>query len=137
VHGVAVDTKTNHVFVNDRGNKRAQVFDENGKYLYEWSFGTGETDIHTFIITADNMLWAFDRGTSKMLKYDLEGHFLYSWGTWGEFPGGFWGVHGITSDPDGNFYTAAVDSGGGQKFTPRPGARPEVLVGKPLPRVWK
>jgi hypothetical protein len=137
VHGIAVDTQTNHVFVNDRNNKRAQVFDENGKYLYEWSFGGGEVDIHSFIITRDHYLWAIDRGTSKMLKYDLNGHFLYSWGTWGDFPGGFWGVHGIATDPDGNFYTAAVDSGGAQKFVPRPNARPEVLVGKPVARVWK
>lgn len=137
VHGIAVDTQTNRVFVNDRANKRVQVFDENGKYLDEWSFGGPLVDIHSFIITADHYLWAVDRGTSKMLKYDLNGHFLYSWGTWGAFPGAFWGVHGIASDPDGNFYTAAVDSGGGQKFIPRPGARPEVLVGKPVPRVWK
>ncbi len=32
VHGIAVDPKTRRVFVNDRGNHRAQVFDENGKY---------------------------------------------------------------------------------------------------------
>ena len=51
-----------------------------------------------------DMLWAYDRGTSKMLKYDLQGHFLYSWGTWGDFPGGFWGVHGFSVDQDGNFY---------------------------------
>jgi len=137
VHGIGVDTQTNRVFVNDRGNRRAQVFDENGKFLDEWSFGGPEVDIHTFIVTNDHMLWAVDRGTSKMLKYDLNGHFLYSWGTWGDFPGAFWGAHGIASDPDGNFYSAAVDSGGGQKFVPRQGARPEVLVGKPVPRVWK
>jgi DNA-binding beta-propeller fold protein YncE len=137
VHGIAVDTQTNRVFVNDRGNKRVQVFDENGKYLDEWSFGGGQVDVHSFIITADRALWAADRGTSKMLKYDLNGKFIYSWGTWGDFPGAFWGVHGIASDPDGNFYTAAVDSGGGQKFIPRAGARPEVLVGKPVARVWK
>ena len=33
VHGIAVDPKTRRVFVNDRGNHRAQVFDENGKFL--------------------------------------------------------------------------------------------------------
>ena len=51
-----------------------------------------------------------------MLKYDLEGHFLYSWGTWGDFPGGFWGVHGFSVDQDGNFYVAEVDNGRAQKF---------------------
>ena len=46
-----------------------------------------------------------------MLKYDLNGNFLYSWGTWGDFPGGFWGVHGMSVDQEGNFYVAEVDNG--------------------------
>jgi DNA-binding beta-propeller fold protein YncE len=137
VHGVAVDTPTRRVFVNDRQNHRVQVFDENGKYLKEWSFGPAPSDIHLIYIGADRMLWAFDRGTSKMLKYDLDGHFLYSWGTWGDFPGGFWGVHGIAVDQEGNFYAAAVDSGGVQKFRPRPGANPAFQIGKPIYSAWK
>lgn len=137
VHGVAIDPVTKHVFVNDRGNHRVQVFDENGKYLYEFSMGEEPSDVHLLYIGADRMLWAFDRGTSKMLKYDLEGHFLYSWGTWGDFPGGFWGVHGFSVDQDGNFYTAEVDNGRVQKFTPRPGANPAYLVSKPIYSAWK
>jgi DNA-binding beta-propeller fold protein YncE len=134
VHGIAVDPQTRQVFVNDRQNHRVQVFDENGKYLREWSFGPPPSDIHLFIITADRHLWAADRGTSKMLKYDLNGNFLYSWGTWGDFPGGMWGVHGLSVDPDGNFYVAEVDSGRAQKYRPRPGANPAFLLGKPVPR---
>ena len=82
------------------------------------------SDVHLFHIFSDGYLWAFDRGTSKMLKYDLNGNFLYSWGTWGDFPGAFWGVHGFSVDQDGNFYTAAVDTGGAQKLVPRKGANP-------------
>ena len=137
VHGIAVDPQTRRVFVNDRGNHRVQVFDENGKYLYEWSFGEDPSDIHLLYIGADRMLWAYDRGTSKMLKYDLEGHFLYSWGVGGDFPGGFWGVHGFSVDQQGNFYVAEVDSGRAQKFTPRPGANPAFLVSKPIYSAWK
>jgi len=137
VHGIAVDPMTRQVFVNDRQNHRVQVFDENGKYLREWSFGPPPSDIHLLIITADRYLWAADRGTSKMLKYDLNGNFLYSWGTWGDFPGGMWGVHGRSTDQDGNFYVAEVDSGRAQKFKPRPGANPAFLVGKPVAAVWK
>jgi hypothetical protein len=136
VHGVAVDPKTRRVFVNDRGNHRAQVFDENGKFLDQWSFGPEPSDVHLFEIY-DGYLWAFDRGTSKMLKYDLAGNFMYSWGTWGDFPGGFWGVHGFSLDQEGNFYTAAVDSGGAQKFRPRKGANPNLLMGKPLRVAWQ
>jgi DNA-binding beta-propeller fold protein YncE len=137
VHGIAVDPKTRRVFVNDRANHRVQVFDENGKFLNEWSFGPDPSDVHLFNIYTDGYLWAFDRGTSKMLKYDLNGNFMYSWGTWGDFPGGFWGVHGFNVDQEGNFYTAAVDSGGMQKFRPRKGADPSFLIGKPLRVAWK
>ncbi len=137
VHGVAVDPQTRRVFVNDRGNGRVQVFDENGKFLDQWSFGPRPvSDIHLFIITSDRSLWAFDRGTSKMLKYSLDGKFQYSWGVWGDFPGAFWGVHGMAVDQEGNVYTAAVDSGGAQKFTPRKGANPAFLLGKQVNPGW-
>ena len=137
VHGIAVDPQTRRVYVNDRGNKRIQVFDENGKYLFEFSMGADPSDIHLLYIGADRTLWAADRGTSKMLKYDLDGKFLYSWGIWGDFPGGFWGVHGFSVDQEGNFYTAEVDSGRVQKFRPKPGANPAQLVSKQLYSAWK
>jgi len=137
VHGIAVDPQTRRVYVNDRGNKRIQVFDENGKYLFEFSMGEDPSDIHLLYIGADRTLWAADRGTSKMLKYDLDGKFLYSWGIWGDFAGGFWGVHGFSVDQEGNFYTAEVDSGRVQKFRPKPGANPAQLVSKQVYSAWK
>ncbi len=137
VHGIAVDPQTRRVFVSDRGNHRVQVFDENGKYLYEWSPGPDPSDIHLLYIGADRTLWAADRGTSKMLKYDLDGKFLYSWGIWGDFAGGFWGVHGFSVDQEGNFYTAEVDSGRVQKFRPKAGANPAQLVSKQVYSAWK
>jgi sugar lactone lactonase YvrE len=138
VHGIAVDPQTRRVFVNDRNNGRVQVFDENGKFLDEWSFGQRPiSDVHMFIITSDRFLWAADRGTSKLVKYSLDGKFQYSWGVWGDFPGAFWGVHGMSVDQEGNVYTAAVDSGGAQKFTPRKGANPNFLLGRQVNPGWK
>jgi DNA-binding beta-propeller fold protein YncE len=136
VHGIAVDPKTSRVFVNDRYNHRVQVFDENGKFLDQWKFGEAPSDVHLFNISADGYLWAADRGTNKILKYDLDGNFLYSWGTWGDFPGGMWGVHGMSVDQEGNFYISEVDNGGVQKFSPRPGANPDFLVGQPVRSAW-
>jgi len=137
VHGIAVDPRTRRVFVNDRGNHRAQVFDENGTFLNEWRFGGNPSDVHLFHIMSDGYLWAADRGTNRILKYDLDGNFMYSWGTWGPHPGGMWGVHGMSVDTDGNFYVAEVDNGGVQKYRPRPGANPAFLVGKPVRSAWK
>jgi peptidylamidoglycolate lyase len=68
-----------------------------------------------------------------MLKYTLDGRFLYSWGTWGAFPGGFWGVHGISVDTAGNFYVAEVDAGRVQKFRPRPDADPARVLAPARP----
>jgi sugar lactone lactonase YvrE len=129
VHGIAIDAETDRIFVNDRQNHRVQIFSTDGEYLDEWAFGDNRSDIHLFIITEDRNLWAIDRGTNKVLKYSLDGRLLYSWGTWGAFEGGFWGVHGISVDSEGNFYTAEVDGGRVQKFVPRNGARPAYLVG--------
>ena len=137
VHGIAVDPTTREVFVNDRNNSRVHVFDEDGAYLREWTFGPRPPmDIHSFIVTSDQKLWAADHGTHKILGYDLEGNFLYSWGSWGEYPGGFFGVHGLATDQEGNFYTASVSNGRVQKFVPREGANPEFMVGRPWPSVW-
>ena len=136
VHGIAVDPATNRVFVNDRENRRIQVFDEDGEYLYEWSVGE-RGNVHMFIITEDGYLWAADRNSHKILKYDLDGNFLYSWGVFGDFPGGIAGVHGMSVDEEGTVYLAQVDNKGGvQKFVPRQGANSDYLISKPVLAGW-
>jgi len=130
VHGVVVDPVAKEVFVNDRNNRRIQVFDENGKFLRMWSVGNPPSDVHLIIMDGSRNIWAADRGTSKMVKWDREGNLQYTWGTWGDFPGGMWGVHGLSIDSEGNFYTAEVDSGRAQKYKPRAGARSEFLLTK-------
>jgi len=137
VHGVAVDVETSRVFVNDRANHRIQIFDESGTYLSEWSIETRPSSLHFVQIGADGALVTFDRNTHKMLKYDLEGHLIYSWGTIGTFAGTMWGVHGLATDQEGNVYVAEVDSGRFQKFTPRAGANPATLIGKPVYSAWE
>jgi hypothetical protein len=42
-----------------------------------------------------------------------------------------WGVHGMSVDSEGNFYTAEVDAGRVQKFRPLPDANPNYLVDAP------
>ncbi len=62
-----------------------------------------------------------------MLKYDLDGRLLYAWGTVADFPGTLWGVHGMSTDQEGNLYVAEVDAGRFQKFRPRRRREPGVL----------
>jgi len=137
VHGIAVNPKTRRVYVNDRDNGRVQVFDENGKFLDQWDFGPRPPmNIHSVTMGADGVLWAADQGSHKLLGYDATGSFLYSWGTFGTCQGCMWGVHGFATDKEGNLYTAEVRTGRVQKYTPRKGANPAFLVGKPWPGVW-
>jgi NHL repeat len=137
VHGVAVDVETGRVFVNDRDNHRVQIFDANGKYLSEWGIKQRPSSIHLIQIGQDRHIVAYDQGTQKMLKYDLEGHLIYSWGTVADLPGSLWGIHGIATDQEGNLYTAGVNSGRFNKFTPRAGANPLYMVGKPIYSAWQ
>jgi sugar lactone lactonase YvrE len=137
VHGVAVDVATHRVFVNDRQNHRIQIFDANGQYQSEWAIKQRPSSLHLIQIGDDGHLVTFDQGTQRMLKYDLDGRLIYSWGTAADLPGSLWGVHGIATDQQGNLYTAEVNAGRFQKFTPRQGANPNFLVGKPIYSAWQ
>ena len=137
VHGIVVDPNTRRVFVNDRSSKRIQVFDENGVYLDEWSVGPAPAENYTLYMGEDGNVWGADHAASRLVKWDAEGHFLYSWGMFGEHPGGFWGVHQMSVDQEGNVYVAEVNNGRVQKFRPRPGANPAFLLAKPFYSAWR
>ncbi len=130
VHGIAADPVTRRIYVSDRGNRRMQVFDENGKFLTQWPFDT-PSSVNFLYANGDGSVWAFDNPTEKVVKYDGEGQLLYAWGALGDYPGSFLNMHGASVDPDGNLYIADVGDARVQKFRPRAGARPELLVGKP------
>ena len=137
VHGIAVNPRTRRVYINDRANGRVQVFDENGKFLDSWDFGPRPPmNIHTIYMADDGKLWAADQGSHKMLGYDAAGNFVYSWGTFGTCEGCIWGVHGFMTDSNGNLFASSVRDGRVQKFTPRQGANPAFLMGKPWKGVW-
>ena len=139
VHGVTVDPGTREVYVNDRGNRRIQVFDENGKFIRMWSMQPGPTglDLHFVHIDADRRVWVFDQVTQQLAQLDREGRLIYAWGGLGSWPGALFGVHGISVDQEQNLYLAAVGRGGVQKFSPRKGANPAYLVGKHVYSAWK
>lgn len=131
VHAVAIDNER-RLYVADRGNSRIQVFDENGRFLDEWPNIRDPWHVH---VATDQSIWVSDGQTNKFLKFDRSGRLLHSWGTFGQFPGGIWGVHQFTVDQEGNLYTAEAYHGRAQKFRPRRGADPEKVIPpeRPLP----
>jgi hypothetical protein len=136
VHGIAVNPDTRRVYVSDRSNDRIQVFDENGVFLVQWPTGP-MANTQFLYIGEDRNLWFADDRTWKIVKYDLEGHLLYAWGSQGDWPGGMWNVHGLSIDQEGNLYIAEVANGRAQKFVPRPGANPDLLMATPIYSAWQ
>ena len=128
-HAIDID-RNRRLYVVDRSNSRIQVFDENGKVLDQWP---NIRSAYHILISADQHLWVADGVTNKFLKYDLEGKLLYSWGTYGTFPGAFWGVHQFSVDSEGNLYAAETFGGRTQKYRPKPGADRAKLIGPPAP----
>jgi sugar lactone lactonase YvrE len=89
------------------------------------------------LVTADQRMWVADLDTNKILQYDLNGKLLSSWGTYGTFPGAFWGIHQFSVDSEGNLYVAETFGGRTQKYQPRPGAPRAQLIGAPVPLMSK
>ncbi len=136
VHGVVFDVPRHRVFVTDRSDHRVQIFDENGKFLDQWTTGKPSTPQYLYK-AADNYIWIADGLTAKIIKFDMDGHLFYEWGSQGDWPGALWNVHGMSVDQEGNLYLAEVNNGRAEKFRPRPGANPALLVGKPVYSAWK
>ena len=129
VHAIVID-KNKRLYISDRANSRIQVFDENGKFLEAWP---NVRRPYSLLLSEDQHLWVADGITQKFTKFDLTGKLLYSWGTFGAFPGGFWGVHQFHTDSENNLYTADVHVGRPQKFRPKKGANPAHLIGRYYP----
>jgi hypothetical protein len=130
VHSIAI-SKDRRLYVVDRGHRRMQIFDENGKFLDMFTTGVRSSP-YFHMITADQTLWVSDGGTQRILKYDLKGNYQYGWGGPGGHTGGFEGPHQFSVDQDGNLYVAEVFNGRVQKFRPKPGADKNKLIGQEL-----
>lgn len=132
VHGIVADAK-GRLYVGDRENSRIQIFDQNGKFLDQW---TGIPHPYFLYMQEDQHLWVSDGVVHKIMKFDLDGNLLYSWGTFGRMPGDLWGPHQLNVDEAGNLYIANAQGNNVAKFKPKPGADPAKLIGRPfvLPR---
>ena len=129
VHAIAID-KARRIYISDRANDRIQIFDENGKFLEEW---TNILRPYSVLLAENQHFWVSSGTTQKFTQYDPSGRLLSSWGTFGAFPGGFWGVHQFSVDSEGALYTADVHVGRPQKFVPKKGANPAHLIGQYWP----
>jgi hypothetical protein len=131
VHGLAVD-REQRVYVADRRNNRVQVFTEDGAFIEEWPDITDPVGV---FIDEHHAVWVISASLHRLLKYNRDGELQHSWGAYGG-PGGLAGgvfrPHQIDVDQEGNVYVASWSGGWLNKFTPKPNADPNALIGRGL-----
>jgi peptidylamidoglycolate lyase len=127
VHAVATDA-AGRVYVADRNNDRVQVYNSNGNHLDTWDGLSFPNDV---FVTADQDVWVADNQPPQMVKFDTNGNRLYSW-MLDSGPHRFGEVHEMAVDAEGSWYGSDNLLGRTQKFVPRPGADPELLIGQSI-----
>jgi hypothetical protein len=132
VHAVGVGPR-GLIFALDRSGGRINVFrttpDRAKVELVDtWSgFQTIPLDI---IVNAES-LWVSVLGPLRFIKLDFKGNHLYTWKVPAELPDGYLEVHTFTVDSNGNLYGGDNQYGRTQKFVPKRGADPALLIGPP------
>ena len=83
------------------------------------------------LIVNDDSLWVTDLNPLRFTKLDFHGNHLYTWMVPKELPDGYLEVHTFTVDSNGNLYGGDNQYGRTQKFVPKPGADPKLLIRPP------
>jgi len=111
-HTIAVDHE-GKVYVGDRENHRIQIFDENGKFLKQWTHLGSPWGLY---FSSDQHLFMCDGYKNRILKLDLQGRILGTLGKAGKQPGELYFSHHLAISKTGELYVAEVGNWRVQKF---------------------
>lgn len=121
-YSVAVDA-SDRVYVVDRGNKRVQVFDADGKYLTQWT-GLGEPWGNIAIARGGGgggFAYLAEHSQEQILKVSLaDGRIVDRWGSRGRQPGQFDWANDVSIDSKGAIYVSDTWGQRVQKFVNGP-----------------
>lgn len=131
IHAVAIGPG-DRIYALDRSNGRINIFKTTPdpakvEFVETWAGFRLPLDI----IVNDDSLWVADLSPLRFTKMDFKGQRLYTWMVPPDLPDGYLEVHAFTVDAEGNMYGGDNQYGRTQKFTPRPGADPKLLIGRP------
>jgi DNA-binding beta-propeller fold protein YncE len=141
-HSIAVDAQ-NNVYVADRGNRRIQVFDADGKFLRQITIDVpapadaraaiGNKPISTTGTMAPGAPWTLcitpgpnqvlytsDAFPGRIYKLSLDGKLLGMFGKSGKLPGQFGWIHAIACPNENELYVAEILNWRVQKLTLEP-----------------
>lgn len=120
------------VFALDRSGGRINVFrttTDPAKFDFVQAFPGFSLPLD--IIVNDDCIWVTDLSPLRFNKLDFNGNHLYTWLVPRELPDGYIEVHTISVDSEGNLYGGDNQYGRTQKFVPKPGADPSLLIRAP------
>ncbi|WP_053001286.1 6-bladed beta-propeller [Kosmotoga pacifica] len=129
--GVAVLERSGYeedlVYVTDEGNKRIQVFNNYGEYLFEWGElgeGPGQfMSVWGIAVTPnygilDPLVYVTDPILGRVQIFNMWGEYITQIGRWGTAPGEFREPYGVAVDYEGFIYVADTGNQRIQKFAP-------------------
>ncbi len=112
-HTIAVDDQ-GRVYVGDRENHRLQIFDENGKFLTQWTHLGSPWGLS--IDREAHLIYLCDGYQGRVLKLDLEGQVIGTFGSFGRAPGELSFAHHLSLGQGGELYVAEVLNWRVEKF---------------------
>jgi NHL repeat len=131
VHAVAVGPN-GLIFALDRSGGRINMFrttPDPNKVEFVAAFPGFSLPLD--IIVNDDSLWITDLKPLRFVKLDFKGNRLYTWLVPSDLPDGYLEVHAFSVDSAGNLYGGDNQYGRTQKFVPKPGADPKLLIRAP------
>jgi hypothetical protein len=135
VHAIAVGPE-GRIFALDRSGGRINVFrttKDPARVDFVTEFPGFSLPLD--IIVNDDAIWVTDLNPLRFTKLDFQGNHLYTWMVPKDLPDGYLEVHTFSVDPTGVLYGGDNQYGRTQKFVPKAGADPKLLIKAPyVPR---
>lgn len=107
---VAVDAKTNNIFVTGNESHNVMVFDQSGRKLREWGGNGAETGKFrypaTISVTSNFDIAVVDVFNTRVQLFQADGNFLIAIGEWGILPGQLFRPKGVAADRQGLIYVS-------------------------------
>ncbi|MEQ8408306.1 MAG: hypothetical protein RKH07_08530 [Gammaproteobacteria bacterium] len=132
IHSIGIGPE-GRVLVTDRSGGEVNLFrttDDPAVIEFERSIGA-PLGLPLDILVNDDGFWITDLRPLRFVKFDFEGEIQYTWLVPPELPDGYLEVHTFSVGPDGSLYGGDNQYGRTQKFVPKPGADPDLLIDPP------
>jgi hypothetical protein len=131
IHALAIGPE-GRIFVLDRSGGRINVFrTTNNPAQVDFLQSFPGFSLPLDLIVNNDSLWVTDLTPLRFVKLDFNGNRLYTWMVPRELPDGYLEVHTISVDSNRNLYGGDNQYGRTQKFVPKPGADPSLIIGPP------